>query len=120
MPQLQGACLQTCIGVGMVRQLVCNCLSAAPVHGVCHDPPLATPQEYVNSGQLAEGDVDTVLLNMGQPMMEVFLRKDEDSGRLRSCATAIVPSDTSLASRLLSLAACEGHVLGLLCLYARW
>jgi hypothetical protein len=55
-------------------------------------------QEYVNSGQLAEGDVDTVLLNMGQPMMEVFLRKDEESGRLCSCATAIVPADTSLAS----------------------
>jgi hypothetical protein len=67
-----------------------------------HDPHShATLQEYVNSGQLAEGDVDTVLLNMGQPMMEVFLRKEEDTGRLRSCATAIVPADTSLASRVL-------------------
>ena len=55
-------------------------------------------QEYVNSGQLAESDVDAVLLNMGQPLLEVFLRKDEATGRLRSCATAIVPTDPSQAS----------------------
>lgn len=34
-----------------------------------------------------------MLLNMGQPMLEVFLRRDEDAGALRSCATAIVPAD---------------------------
>lgn len=37
--------------------------------------------------------MDMVLLNMGQPFMEVFLRKDADTGRLRSCATAILPSE---------------------------
>lgn len=55
-------------------------------------------QEYVNSGQLNESDVDTVLLNMGQPLLEVFLRRDEATGRLRSCATAIVPTDPAQAS----------------------
>lgn len=59
---------------------------------------LPTLQEYVNSGQLNESDVDTVLLNMGQPLLEVFLRRDEATGRLRSCATAIVPTDPTQAS----------------------
>ena len=52
----------------------------------------------MNSGQLNESDVDTVLLNMGQPLLEVFLRRDEATGRLRSCATAIVPTDPTQAS----------------------
>lgn len=60
-------------------------------------------QEYVNSGQLAEADMDTVLLSMGQPFMEVFLRKDEDSGGLRSCTTAILPDEASQASTRPSL-----------------
>ena len=68
-------------------------------------------QEYVNSGQLAEDDVDGVLLQMGAPLLEVFLRRDEEDStrRLRSCATAIVPADFSQQVQLIDTLAQLAH-----------
>jgi len=56
-------------------------------------------QEYVNTGQLREDDVDSVLVNMGQPLLEVFLRRDEEADRLRTCSTVIVPADFAQVGR---------------------
>lgn len=47
-------------------------------------------KSYIDDGQIADDDIDHIVQGMGQPIMEMYLRREED-GSISSCPTALVP-----------------------------